>query len=310
MKSLEERVTTLSSLYKIKYQRRVFRLGLSLNRECPNRLSSTGCIFCQPESFTDLNLSDKSIKQQIDFLIPKLKAKCGQVGFIAYFQDNTSTCGPLDELRMAFQQADLHPDILEIVISTRPDFINTEIINIIKYIKKNVTVELGIQSIHDNSLQYLNRNHSQEDNQNAVNLLIKNNIPISAHLILGIPYETEEDIKKTIQWTINNGFSELKLHHLVAYKGTRLGDIYEQEPSLFTLQDPDTYIRLLGELIKDIPGNIAISRFFTSNLNQTGKSLNQFPGIKKIWLNQLTKYLDDNDIYQGMNLRSKHEATD
>ena len=300
MKNLEERINTISKYYKNKYKKRMFRIGLSIQKTCPHQAKNGGCIFCLPNTFTDANLDKiQSVKDQIDYLIPKIEKKCGQVGYIAYFQDNTSTYGDPEFLKRCFLEADNHQMIDEIIISTRPDYLNSEMIKIFSCLNKPLTIEIGIQTIHDKSLLFLNRNHTQQDNEDSINLLKEHDIRTGVHLILGIPCETTKDVMETIYWINLKKISEVKLHHLIAYEGTKLGDLFINKQIKFPFSSFEDYLLLLSKIILKINPNCNISRFFTSNLNQTMSALNQFPGIKKIWLNELTKYLNQHDIHQG-----------
>jgi hypothetical protein len=273
---------------------------LSTGLPCPHRIENKGCIFCNPANFVDPELSScNSITEQINYLSSKLSRKFGNIGFSAYFQDNTSTFGNIDYLNNLFLEADSHPLINEIVISTRPDFINQEILNSLKLLNKDLTIELGIQTIHDKSLLFLNRGHTQSDNQNAVNLLNDFQIRTGAHLVLGIPNESNDDILNTIDWLKANKIKEVKFHHLVVYKDTPLELIYRNSPFNQAYSNLDNYCLLMADILGRLSNECVVSRFFTSNLIQDQTSLNQFPGIKKNWLNKLTKTLNELDIIQN-----------
>lgn len=300
--SIEERIFTLAKYYKLKYGQKVYKLGLSTQIDCPQRLKGSPCIFCSPDSFIENELAHcKSITEQIDYLSGKLIAKFGNIGFSAYFQDNTSTYGDPEYLESLFLEADQHSLIKELVISTRPDYLNESILEIIKKLKKPVTVEIGIQTIHDKSLTFLRRGHLQINNAKAIELLNKYQIRTGAHLILGIPGETKEDILATIDWINEQHISEVKFHHLVVYKDTELEQAFKETKLSQAYNNLAEYCELLGMIIQRLNKDCVISRFFTSNLIQDRSSLNQFPGIKKKWLNELTKTLNKNNIKQGEN---------
>ena len=208
------KIYKLSTYYKDKYGFRVFKVGLSTGIECPKRAnSSESCHFCVKNTFIDTGLESHScngrihqshksynITEQINYLIKKLKQKVKAEGFVAYFQDNTSLYGEPALLFSMFSEAAEHPDILELIISTRPDFLPIEILDKLTYLKKPVTIEIGVQSVNDKSLLFLNRGHTQEENQKAIDILMKYSFRIGVHIILGIPGETLKDIDKTITW--------------------------------------------------------------------------------------------------------------
>ncbi len=307
--SIEQRINTFSHYYKQKYGRKIFKIGLSTGLECPQRINNNPCLFCDPMSFIDQHSKkQETITKQIDYLAKKLMSQYGDIGLIAYFQDNTSTYGDLDYLAELFIEADNHALISELLISTRPDYIYQELLDVIKMLKHEVTVELGIQSKHLKSLQFLNRNHTPDDNISALNLLKKNHIRTSAHLILGIPGESKKDILQSVQFLTENGVSEIKFHHLVVYKNTGLAEIYNPDLWKSAYCSFDEYIDLISEIVQYINPEIVISRFFTSNISCKKDALNQFSGTKKIWINQLTKILNEKNIFQGL-LYKKLETT-
>ena len=309
-KELEDRINTFSKYYKNKYGFKVFKLGLSTLIPCPLRAKGNQCNFCIEDTFTDTMTNNyKDINSQIDYLSEKIRDKVFKnyqnEAYIAYFQENTSSYGDIDYLHSLFKQADNHPKILEIIISTRPDYINTQFLEILNDIKKPYKIEVGIQTIHNKSLQFFNRNHSHEDNIRAIDLLKKYSINTGAHLIIGCPLENHPKHKyvlETIEW-INNqdNISDIKLHNLVVYKEAELANIINKSDLL----NLPHYLEILTEIIKNIRPDIVISRLFTSNLNRHNKMLNDFPGIKKHWLNQLKGKLNQSDIYQGQNYKSK-----
>ncbi len=298
-KRLEERVNTYGDYLKKRYGKRTFRIGLSLHQECPHRLDNGGCIFCLTESFTDLIQKEKpDPEKQLEILIPKLKKNCGDVKLLAYFQDNTSTSGNVQQLKQIFTKTLKHIEISGLIISTRPDFLNEEIMEMLKGLPGDVFLEIGLQSIHQKSLDLLNRGHNMTDFARAVKLSEEYKIETGVHLILGIPGETLNDILETISYLNSlDAVSQIKFHNLVVYEGTPLAS-YPQEfrEAIPHLED---YIALIGNVLPHVRGNRVISRLFTSNVNRTNLTLNPFPGIKRDWLNRLTAYLNDNDIIQG-----------
>lgn len=309
---LQDRVNTQSAYLKKKYGQRVFKIPLSTGIQCPQRINNSPCVFCLPDTFVDkINQKQLNITDQIDLMINKICTKTGAQSYIAYFQENTSTYGENSYLMNCFLQADVHPQINELIISTRPDCLTSEHLELMKNLKKPLTIELGIQSIHDKSLKFLNRNHSQIDNQNAINLIHLFNqqnpdqyIKIAVHLILGIPGESKDDILKTINFINQNNIDEIKFHHLIVYKNTPLEYLIKQTNHLPVYTNLEEYCELLSDIIAILNPKTLVSRFFTSNLIQDNSSLNQFPGIKKTWLNQLTKTLNKNNIHQGLSLNN------
>ena len=281
-----------SQYIKKEYNEKINRIGLTINEECPNRING-GCVFCLPDTFERGSDGKLSVIQQIEKHIAGRSSS-----FIAYFQSETSTFGNEDELMEKFRIADDHPSIVELVISTRPDCLSESLVKKLKSLKKRLVVEIGVQSIHEKSLKFLNRNHSAESIFNTMELLCSNEINIGVHLIPGIPGESISDIQKTIRYLNTQEFlREIKFHNLVVYKGTPLSE-YGVEKDI---PDLNEYIEILTECIKFMRPDIYITRCFTSNVKKNGIALNPFEGSKKLWMNRLFGYLNENNIFQGMN---------
>lgn len=295
---IEQRVNTYGRYLKNRYGRRVFRAGLSINRECPHRIEQGGCIFCEPESYTDtVTEAGLTVSEQLDQIIPKIREGCGDVGIIGYFHHNTSTAGATERLKQIFLETLKHNEILGLIISTRPDFLNREIMEMLTSLKGDIFLEIGLQTTKQNSLEFLNRGHSLEDFAAAIRLCEEFQIESGVHLLLGIPGETESDMLSTVQYL--NAFdtvTQIKFHNLVVYKDTRLAELPAE---MFGFSDFYNYLSLLGTLLRHTKGDKVISRFFTSNVNRTKIAINSFPGSKREWLNRLTAYLNEHDIVQG-----------
>lgn len=294
---LEEHINLLSQKWRKEYNSRVMKLGLSLGVTCPNRLKG-GCIFCLPATFTD-EINDQSgftLTEQIELLLPKIESKTKVNKFIAYLQDETSTACDLEYLDESLAILEKSNIFQEIIISTRPDYLDLNVIRVLKKRSLPITIEIGMQTIHDASLNLLQRNHSQDDTIKALELCSDNNIPVGVHLIVGIPFETEAMVLETINF-INKTeiIKDVKIHNLVAYQGTKLAEIY-QELQFLSYSE---YIKLLAVVIGNLQADKTISRLFTSNLRRDFVALDPFPGFKKLWLRDLWLYLKSNTISQG-----------
>ena len=284
--NLHRLVNTQSNYLIQKYGFRVFKIGLSTGIACPNK-----CHFCQKETFVDsTNDTFQTLNLTIDNLIEKIKTKVKASAYIAYFQDGTSFLGDPDYLFNMFKVADNHQDIVELIISTRPDCLPVNILNKLEELSKPVTIEIGIQTTSDDSLLYLNRGHTQSDNDKAIEILNNYNFRVGVHIILGIPGETKQQIDNTLNWINNNMIiKDVKIHHLAVYKGTKLAEIIDKE-DIINLED---YLSLLIYFTKNLRKDITISRLFTSNLSKNRTMLNDFPGNKRIWLKKFETYSYD-----------------
>ncbi len=279
---------------KEKYHKKVFKIGLSMGEICHHRKNNGGCIFCLPETFTD-NIKSKSISEQIDYLLPKMK-KHSDI-FIAYFQDETSFDLDFEIFKTKIKSVLNYDEIKEITISTRPDVLKIKHLDFLSELNFDVNIEIGVQTVNDESLRFLNRGHTFSDIKNAINILKNYDFRIGTHLILGIPNETFEDNLNTINYLNSQNIDEIKIHNLVAYKGTKLGKMISN--SEVELLNFDGYLGLLAKIIPYIKSEIVISRLFTSNVNRTGTAIKSFSGYKKDWMNKLVHLMNEKDIFQG-----------
>ena len=296
---LEQRINTYSDYLLKNYGRKVFRVGLSIGTICPHRQETGGCIFCNPETFTgEYQYANLSIPQQLEEAIPRIKKSCGDVALLAYFQDETSTAGNLNELREKFVSALSHPEIIGLVLSTRPDFINPEVIGMLKSLNTKITVELGMQTIHKKGLKFLNRGHSHEQTVNAIKLCKDAGFHVGVHLIIGIPGETKDEILQTIKHiSSNTNIDQVKFHNLVVYKNTALAQLVPQDKIL----DIDEYIEILSDAIACLRSDIVITRLFTSNIRRNQLAVDNYEGNKTKWMNSLRLKLIEKNIVQGSN---------
>ncbi len=296
---LSDLIRTYSDhMFKL-YGEKVYRVGVSTGIPCPHRQAG-GCVYCNPDSFRgDYQNRALSIEQQLDKGIEIISRNTRAESFIAYFQDETSTAGNIDYLRDIFSRALSYPQIKGLVISTRPDYVDEDICEMLRSLSKSVILEIGVQSIHQASLDYLRRGHSQEDSENAINLCQRYGIETGVHLIMGIPGEDFSDMQKTIQWVSDNpGIKEVKLHNLVIYRGTELAKLWKE--GKIEQMPIDDYIEILSELIPWIREDIVISRLFTSNILHNDLGVIELSGKKTKWMNQLRLKLENKGYRQGI----------
>ena len=293
---LEYRIFTYSAYLSNKFGKKVFRVGLSTGKTCPHRVRNGSCIFCNPHTFTgEYQSRDLSIKEQYNDAIPRIKEACGDVKLLAYFQDETSTYGDIKFLKQKFDEALSHPEVIGLVVSTRPDYINEEVIELLASYNVPVTIEIGLQSIHNRSLNLLNRGHTFEQVVKAISMCSEAGLSVGVHLIMGIPNETFNDMLETIQWiSSNKNIKQVKFHNLVVYKNTKLAQM--KDIPTYTIEE---HIKNLGDLISHLRGDIAVSRLFTSNIRRTHIAVEEYKGNKTQWMNLLRKYLYRHNLNQG-----------
>lgn len=303
---LEDRIFTYSEYLKKKYNKKVFRIGLSIGKTCPHRRLNGGCIFCNPKAFTgDYQWNSLTITEQIHQAKVKIKKNCKAAHFLAYFQDETSTACSIDELQQIFKSTLNFEEIVGIILSTRPDFVSDDFVEFFASLQIPFTLEIGLQTIHNKSLQLVNRGHTFEICDSIIEKCGKAGIEIGIHLILGIPGETIEDMKQTIHYISNNPYiKQVKFHNLVIYKNTELHTMYKNyEIQNYTIEEHNKNI---ATLIPYLRGDIAVTRLFTSNILNTQPTAVEYRGNKTKWMNQLRLELINRKIYQGMLTETTH----
>ncbi len=300
---LEEHVNLLSQKWKKQYHCKVMKVGLSLGLTCPNRARGA-CVFCLPRTFTDKSSDNKNItiNEQIELLVPKIASKTQASKYIAYLQDETSTACSLKYLHKSLAEIRKSNIFEEVIISTRPDYLDCDILDIIKSVNMPITIELGMQTIHDESLKFLNRNHSHLDTIKAIDLCSEYQIPVGVHLILGIPNENWEMNLATLRFINQQKIIEdIKIHNLVIYKTTKLAEIYQN----YNFVNYTEYLDLLAKVVGYLSKDKTISRLFTSNLRKEEIAINPFPGFKQKWLKDLWLILKESKIKQGIFLNNE-----
>lgn len=257
---------TFSSHYRQKFGQVIGKIPLDLGHPCPNRLLG-GCIFCRPAGFTPTFLRGRDdIAGQIaagkaSFLKGRFKK------YFAYFQQETSTALAADNLLPMLQMLLADVDCVGLIISTRPDYVADDLLlplsTLVRESGKECLFELGIPSVHERSLKFLNRNHSYADFHNAVlRIHAAGCFEVGAHLIFGIPGESSEDMLFSLKSVCNTGVLHLKLHHLQVIRQTPLAALYEAgRISLFTREG---YMEFLLRALPTIPANVTLHRLWAT----------------------------------------------
>jgi len=288
------------------HHQKVWRIPLSTGYPCPNRIEEkTGCTFCDGKSFIahyiqeGADLSQQMIKG-IEFFGKKFKAKL----FYGYFQDNSSTYGPLDILEQIYRQALEHEQIAGIIISTRPDYINNKICSLISSLKaeynKEVWIELGLQTSHDSTLQRINRNHTFNDFCSAAAMIQAAGLHLGVHMILGLPGETPDMMRNSIKTLINNNQVDgIKFRLLDIIPGTLMAEEYSARPEDFHHFTTKEYICLICDLLELLPPDCVILRSFDYNPRCNLFEKNEVQLFKDDLLREVRSEFDKRGTRQG-----------
>ena len=291
----------LKNLYGVK----VYKVTLDAGFTCPNRdgtISSEGCVFCDNGgSFSQLYPSNISVKEQLDLGITLAIDKYKAEKFLAYFQAYSNTYKPVNELKIIYDEALSHEDVIGMSIGTRPDCVDEEKLDLISdYTKKHyIWLEYGLQSIHDRSLKFINRGHDFAAFVNALKNTKKRNINVCAHVILGLPNETKQDMLETAKVLGDLGVNGVKIHLLCVLNNTRLAKLYFQ--GKIPLMEEDEYVETVCDFLELLPPSVTIHRLAGNGLKPNMLA----PGWlskKFIVLNKIDKLLEERNSFQGSKL--------
>ena len=249
---------------KKRFGEKVYRLTLNGGMSCPNRdgtIGYGGCIFCSGGGSGEFAANPAlSIRQQIDSGKLLLSHKRPVNKYIAYFQAFTNTYGPVGHLRIIFTEALSCPDVVLLSIATRPDCLQPPIIELLAELNqiKPVWVELGLQTIHEDTASFIRRGYSLPVYEDAVRRLRAHGIEVITHVILGLPGETEDQMLSTVQYLNTTDTQGIKLQLLHILKGTDLAVYYEQSPfPVFTMEE---YVRMVISCVERIRPDMVIHR--------------------------------------------------
>lgn len=243
---------------------KVYKISINAGFTCPNRdgtLGTRGCIFCSKGGSGDFaESSTLSVTEQIESGKQRVSKKIKSGKYIAYFQAFTNTYAPIDVLAEKYCEAINHPDIVGISIATRPDCLGEEVLTLLSEINKikPVFVELGLQTIHEKTAEYIRRGYPLSVYDNAVKALKKAGINTVVHLIIGLPNESREEMLESVEYACKSGADGIKLQLLHILKGTDLADDYLS--GKFETLSMEEYLSIIKDCVEIIPKNVVIHR--------------------------------------------------
>lgn len=298
----DKRYHSLDYSLKNTFGEKVYRLSLNGGMTCPNRdgtLGTRGCIFCSFGGSGDFAASPAlSITAQIEQAKSRIAAKSGCRKYIAYFQAYTNTYAPVDRLRQLFTEAIFHPDIAALSIATRCDCLSDEVLELLEECNriKPVWIELGLQTIHEDTLKEIRSGFVLSQYEAAVFALRARGIEVITHLILGLPGETKEQMLASVSHVAGLPVQGVKLQLLHVLKNTDLGILYEKEPfPLFSLEE---YCDFVIDCIAMLPPEMVIHRL-TGDGPRSLLIAPLWSTDKKRVLNTIQKRFRERDMWQG-----------
>jgi radical SAM protein (TIGR01212 family) len=250
---------------------KVQKISLDAGFTCPNRDGTKGrggCIYCNNRTFNpNYCRAETSITQQLNEGVRFFGRKYPEMKYLAYFQAYTNTYAPLPSLREKYEEALAVDGVVGLIIGTRPDCVPDDVLDYLASLTRQtfVMVEYGIESTSEETLRRINRCHTYEEAQDAVRRTAERDIPVGAHLILGLPGEMREQMLSHADRLSELPLTSLKLHQLQVIRDTALADEYLTYPERFNLFTADEYIALLKEFLVRLRADIYIDRFVSQS---------------------------------------------
>ena len=286
--------TTLSDHYRRKFGCKVYKLAIDAGLTCPNRdgtIDHRGCIFCSAYGGGEFAEGVcGSVVQQLERAKARVSAKNKDGKYIAYFQSFTNTYGPVEKLESLYRQALAPEDVVGLAIGTRPDCLEDEKIELLKVLhrEKYISVELGLQTVHKSSAEYIRRGYDNEVYFDAVRRLKEAGIEVVTHIILGLPGETPEMAAETTRQAVAAGTDGVKFHLLHVLQDTDLAQDYAA--GKFRCLELEEYAQWLKTCLTEVPPEVVVHRI-TGDGAKKDLIAPLWSGDKKRVLNYLNKVL-------------------
>ncbi len=301
-----KRYYTLDSFYKEKFGCKIAKVSLNAGFTCPNRDGTKGvggCIYCSSLKSGDYaGEKEKNIVEQFNDIKEVMLHKWPDAKFIGYFQAGTNTYASVEKLKQVFEPILKLPDVVGINIATRPDAITPECLDYLSDLNSRtyLTIELGLQTIHDKTSNLINRCHTLQEFSEMVLKLRKRNINVVVHIINGLPYETKDMMIETVKYLNTLDIGGIKIHMLHILKNTKLEALYKKEK--FHVLSKDEYIDIVVSQLEFLRPSIVIHRI--TGDPKVDDLIEPTWLIKKfVVLNDIDKELKRRNTYQGKALK-------
>ena len=309
------RFNSYSNYFTKQFGGRVQKISIDAGFSCPNRdgrISTGGCTFCSNEAFNPSYCRpEKSIRQQIEEGIEFHRRRYRRANkYLAYFQPFSNTYKPIEKLKNIYEQALEVPEIVGIVIGTRPDLVDNGILQLLNEIQEThyVMLEYGVESVYDETLRRINRGHDFATAEKAIQLTAHYGIPCGAHFIFGLPGENKEMMLDAANIISKLPLTTVKFHQLQIYKETKMAEEYIQHPEHFHLFDLEEYIDFVIDFAERLNPDIVIERF-------AGEVPPRFL-VSKPWMKlrydevlaKIEKRMEERDTWQGKKYRRQNNS--
>lgn len=299
-----QRYLNYNTVLKSEFSERIQKISINAGFTCPNRDGNKGiggCTYCNNQSFSPgyakpIKSITEQLKEGIQFFHHKYQSQL----YLAYFQSYTNTYDKTENLIKLYEEALSHPKVEGIVVGTRPDCINNELLDYFAELGKKyyVMIEYGIESTADKTLEFINRGHNYQSSVDAIIATANKGIRTAAHLILGLPGEDKEMVISHAKRISELPLTAIKLHQLQLIKRTKMARQFAEHPEWFNLYKAEEYIDLTIDFLENLNPEIAVERF----ISQSPKELLIAPdwGLKNFeFVHKLEKRLAERNTYQG-----------
>ncbi len=300
-----KRYHTLNYYYKKKYGKKTCKISLNGNFSCPNKKNNIGCIFCSKLGSGDFaGEKEKDLITQFEEIKKVMEKKWPNSNYIGYFQANTNTYAPVNVLKEKYEKIIALPNVVGLNIATRSDAIQDECYAYLEELNKetDLTIELGLQSMHEKTLKLINRGHTLKNFERAVKRLQSLNIKVVVHIINGLPGETKEDMVNTIRYLNHLHIDGIKIHMLHILKDTELFNLYKKEK--FPILTKEEYIDIVIAELEELDPKIVIHRI-TGDPKKEDLIAPTWLLKKTILLNDIDKEMARRNTYQGKNIEKR-----
>ena len=297
-----KRYHTLNYHLKQKYNTKVVKISLNADFTCPNidgKVGYGGCIYCSKSGSGEFGgKKEKTLEEQFYEIKEIIDKKWSNSKYIAYFQAHTNTYAPLNILKEKYNTVLKIPNVIGIAIATRPDAIEDDVLEYLTELNKktNLTIELGLQTIHEKTSKLINRCHTLEKKKKMVKKLKKRNIEVVVHIINGLPYETKEMMIETVKYLNKLNIDGIKIHMLNITKNTPIEKLYYKEK--FHILTKEEYIDIVTTQLEYLNPKIVIHRI-TSDPDKNTLIEPTWLLKKFCLLNDIDKKLKEKNTYQG-----------
>lgn len=291
---------------RLQFGARIQKISVHGNFTCPNRdgtKGTGGCAFCNNDAFiTAYCTPEHSIPQQIEEGKIFMKRRYRRADtYFAYLQAYSNTYAPLSRIHELIQELRAFPEIIGVIIGTRPDCIDDEKLDYFAELSKEyyVVIEYGVESVYDETLHAINRGHDFACSQHAIISTASRGIHVGAHMIIGLPGETEQQILDSARIISKLPIRSLKLHQLQIVKNTRFADDFLQNPEKFSLFTPETYIPFIAKYLTLLSPHIMIERFAGETPRRV-RIAPEWEGVKyETFVQRLEDYMNEHSLWQG-----------